>query len=241
MKLIRHLKTDWFRYGFETLAVIVGLLIAFALDNWSDTKKSTEQTRIFLDHISSNLSEDLDELIDLMAHVDSTIARSELLLNSFKTHKFEVLEATTYLTWLNLEKSFKVNKSGINALINSGRLELLSPHLNYKLQQYYALCDKLKEREDISNVFIREKYEPYFFDHFIEAVKLADVYGITEKYADDPRELILVDEAELIDNYQIEMRVLIRLVHTEAEKKLYLQLMEEAKDLVVNINREIGR
>jgi hypothetical protein len=26
MRIIKHLKSDWFRYGFETLAIIVGIL-----------------------------------------------------------------------------------------------------------------------------------------------------------------------------------------------------------------------
>lgn len=56
----------------------------------------------------------------------------------------------------------------MDALINSGRLDLLSPDLTYDLQQYYALCDKLAEREDISNSFIQEKYEPYQFEHYME-------------------------------------------------------------------------
>lgn len=38
MKIIEHLKSDWFRYGFETQAVIVGILSAFALENWRDAE-----------------------------------------------------------------------------------------------------------------------------------------------------------------------------------------------------------
>ncbi len=33
MRVFKHLRTDWFRYGFETIAVVVGILVAFALDN----------------------------------------------------------------------------------------------------------------------------------------------------------------------------------------------------------------
>ena len=36
MRIFKHLKPEWFRYGFETLAVIVGILAAFAFDNWND-------------------------------------------------------------------------------------------------------------------------------------------------------------------------------------------------------------
>jgi len=32
MRIFRHLRSEWFRYGFETLAVIIGILAAFALE-----------------------------------------------------------------------------------------------------------------------------------------------------------------------------------------------------------------
>jgi len=39
MKLLRHLRTDWFKNGFETIAVVVGILATFALDNWYEDRK----------------------------------------------------------------------------------------------------------------------------------------------------------------------------------------------------------
>lgn len=40
MSVLKHLKTDWFRYGFETLAVVVGILIAFALENRNEERQA---------------------------------------------------------------------------------------------------------------------------------------------------------------------------------------------------------
>ena len=31
MRIIKHLRSDWFRYGFETIAVIVGILFTDVL------------------------------------------------------------------------------------------------------------------------------------------------------------------------------------------------------------------
>jgi len=237
MKIIDHFKSDWFRYGFETLAVVVGILVAFALENWNEERKSEDQTSIFLNNISSNLTEDIEELQALMVHLDTSIYRAESLITSFKQGAFNELDATIFIGWLNVEKSFHVNRSGIDALINSGRLDLLSPDLTYALQQYYALCEKLAEREDISNGFIRTKYEPYYFDHFMEAARLTDVFGIPEKYVDDPREKVLIAEREITDDPKLEILVLIRLVHSEQEKEFYLQIIEKAEELRAHIKQ----
>ncbi len=50
MKIFKHLRSDWFRYGFETLAVVVGIMVAFALENWRDTQKvKKEEHEILVD------------------------------------------------------------------------------------------------------------------------------------------------------------------------------------------------
>ena len=38
-KIIKHLRKRWLRYGLETLIVVNGVLIAFALNNWNEGRK----------------------------------------------------------------------------------------------------------------------------------------------------------------------------------------------------------
>ena len=39
MKIIKGFKGNWIRHGFETLYVIVGILVAFSLDDWNESRK----------------------------------------------------------------------------------------------------------------------------------------------------------------------------------------------------------
>jgi hypothetical protein len=55
MKVFKHLRSEWFRYGFETLAVIVGILIAFALENWQDTLQIKKEEHEILLNLHSDL------------------------------------------------------------------------------------------------------------------------------------------------------------------------------------------
>jgi len=57
MKVFKHLKTDWFRYGFETLAVIVGIMIAFALESWGDTQKIKKEEHEILVNLLNDLND----------------------------------------------------------------------------------------------------------------------------------------------------------------------------------------
>jgi len=56
MKILKHLRSDWFRYGFETLAVIVGILIAFALESWNDSQKVKKEEHEILVNLLNDLN-----------------------------------------------------------------------------------------------------------------------------------------------------------------------------------------
>jgi len=55
MRVFKHLRSDWFRYGFETLAVVVGILVAFALESWRDTQKVREEEHEILVDLLNDL------------------------------------------------------------------------------------------------------------------------------------------------------------------------------------------
>ena len=58
MRIINHLTSDWFRYGFETLAVVVGILVAFALDNWNEERKQDLLEIQYLNGLRADLVND---------------------------------------------------------------------------------------------------------------------------------------------------------------------------------------
>jgi len=62
MNIIKHIKSDWFRYGFETLAVIVGILAAFALESWHEETKTKKTERGLLMELRTNLQTNIDNL-----------------------------------------------------------------------------------------------------------------------------------------------------------------------------------
>ena len=78
MKILSHLRSEWFRYGFETLAVVVGILVAFALDNWNESRKQEFLEIQYLKGLKVDLANDT-------AYYNRRIADSEgvILDNSY--------------------------------------------------------------------------------------------------------------------------------------------------------------
>jgi len=66
-KIFRVLKENWIKYGFETVVVTVGLLGAFALEGWRESRKEEKELLEIYQTISNDLQSDalaLDTILD---------------------------------------------------------------------------------------------------------------------------------------------------------------------------------
>jgi hypothetical protein len=46
--IFRYMKNNWLKYGFETAAIVVGILGAFALSTWHETRKEKASEKEYL-------------------------------------------------------------------------------------------------------------------------------------------------------------------------------------------------
>jgi len=63
-----YLKDNWLKYGFETVAIVVGILGAFALSTWHETRKEEEREKAYL----------LNLMVDLNGHLDNIEEQSSV-------------------------------------------------------------------------------------------------------------------------------------------------------------------
>jgi len=84
MKILKHLRTDWFRYGFETLAVVVGILVAFALDNWSETKHSQKEMIATMNEIREDLVHDTVSISSTLTERSLDFHAQQRILNAIR-------------------------------------------------------------------------------------------------------------------------------------------------------------
>jgi len=50
-KIILNLRENWITYGFETLVVVVGILGAFELENWKESRQDRVKEQEYLSRI----------------------------------------------------------------------------------------------------------------------------------------------------------------------------------------------
>lgn len=139
MKLLKHLRTDWFKYGFETIAVVIGILAAFALDNWNEVRKQEILEIQYLNGLKADLTSDT-------VYYSRRIAVSEQAIQANNNHirlmyqKQESVEEVKNLISLaswNSEQLTTQNSTYID-LTNSGSLGMISnPVLRDLIINYY--------------------------------------------------------------------------------------------------------
>ena len=54
-KFTKLLKRDWLKYGFETFALLVGVLGAFAAENWQDKLRDRQTEKKYIQNLISDV------------------------------------------------------------------------------------------------------------------------------------------------------------------------------------------
>ena len=150
---MKHLKSDWFRYGFETLAVIVGILVAFALENWNQERKLLKTETNLLIELQSNLNINIANLemdISVQTHGSFCI---DYIIDHLGNRRPYNDSIPYYLTHAEYAPDVVLTSSAFETL-KSYRLELIkSDHLRMAVINlfevvYPTLMQETKRLED---------------------------------------------------------------------------------------------
>ena len=134
MKIINHLKSDWFRYGFETLAVVVGILVAFALDNWNETRLTEKQINIYTEKLINDLLTDTLNINTLIVTSRTMQADIEHYFSYFDSDDIPLqnLLDSSKNVQPGFFRYFPINYTLID-MQSSGKIELLNEDLRKSL------------------------------------------------------------------------------------------------------------
>jgi len=133
------LKNNWIRYGFETLVVINGILIAFALDNWNDNRLQNIKETQYLNRLVEDLQADTTYYNDRIASSEALITYHRYFIRTmYQTQQNfkEVEDLFSPLTW-NSQHLTTQNATYIE-LTSSGNLDILNnQELKEAIIEYY--------------------------------------------------------------------------------------------------------
>ncbi len=227
----------YLRYAIgEIVLVVIGILIALQINNWNESKKKHASSVQQLQTIAQNLEEDLIQLNSMKQFTDTTLLYSDLLSRQFQTLDPVDSRTSKYILWLVLEKQTNPNKSGYETLTSSGGIGNIPLKIKELLFEYHNGLDNIEAREEISNTFIKNRYEPYFFDHYNYLInKNTKWLSIDAYFVDDPREGKDIDAAKFLTDGELEAMVFGRHFQITQQNTLYDGTIKVAQELLREI------
>lgn len=211
-------KINW-RYALgELLIVIIGISIAFALNNWAEKIRDEDEGKAYLQSLEHDLDHDLKQLDSNLVEVDKRID----FLRSLTPHLFANIPGRDSMA-MHLFKmvdpvTFRPMEATIQSLKFSGDLKLITDlDLKNQVMEHYSVYDEVEMEFDRQVSFVKEYLAPYFMQN-IDYSKLSRGGGL--EFLDDPyfRNLVF----SLMGVYQIERKVQAKAQQSALELKAML-------------------
>ena len=230
----------YMRYAIgEIVLVVIGILIALQINNWNEEKNNAAQVNKHLATLRLNLQDDVKQTEKLLFVIDTALQFSNTFLDQFKTVKPVDKSVQKYLIFLMLEHNLEVNKSGINAIINSNGMAYINEALQLKILNYYRHIEQLASREEITNSDIKLMYEPYVKANYSWIYNRTNPWPRqTEFYKNDPRPVAPIDEKSLLSDKQLEVMIFGRRFQSMRLRTLYSNTITLAEAIIVDIESD---
>ena len=151
-RIYDNLKDNWITYGFETLVVVVGILVAFGLNNWNENRKDRIREVEILTEIRENLTQDFEDHKENMGYLSHVVKSSNIILNHLNSDLPYHDSLAYHFAWLPMAANFDPINSGYDLWMSEGASIISNDSIRLKLSKLYAkdykwLRDFLKDRQ----------------------------------------------------------------------------------------------
>lgn len=161
-RIITTLSQKWPEYLLEILVLIIGIYGAFELENWNESRKSSQQEQLILSGLKEEFLQNLKELEHDHEYNTISLRAAKAILDangqSMPGRKVDSLlgHAINFAT-------FDPRRGVIDEVISSGKLNLIeSENLRYKLTQWSGELGSIQE-----DIAMRREH---FFQGLVPAV-----------------------------------------------------------------------
>ncbi|WP_258105835.1 hypothetical protein [Marinoscillum sp. MHG1-6] len=167
-------------YGIgEIFLVVIGIMIALALDNHNKTRIEKEELKNYLQKIAINVKSDLSEAERMLmgrTSQSALCAKATTLIGNREFNHEAQKTITNALFAMIIEQPINFNRSGFESLKNSGHLQHLDDsNLENLLYAYYRASDKVVFEENSlqlwSNDLDLQLHKSGFFSEWLELEK----------------------------------------------------------------------
>lgn len=240
MRIFTHLKSNWIRYGFETIAVVVGILAAFALENWGDEQEQKKEEYIILENLLNDLrnaKENSSEYINTEKQAKELLIQA---LNMNSSNEAVELPANadsifTRITWdIAMESPVIYSYTDLKNTGNAGLIssQEIRKGLTNLESSIYSLGKTLDDRLAVHQLRVDEIAASEL--NFVRSLD----FDIPELKMDQERQN---NYHQLFENPKIRNLLAMKLSLTDGVIKLRMELHEDILSLIALLEKEIAQ
>ncbi len=148
-KLIQELKQRWAKYFLEVIAITLGILGAFYLENWNQERQDNRIRHDYLKRLHADLSSDRIDIQEQLGMLENRVRSVNELMPNFNNTIVPRDTLLSLIFSLFYSEDFIENDNTFQDLVSSGHLELLAQNmLKQRLHELYSLYKDLNHHED---------------------------------------------------------------------------------------------
>lgn len=155
-RIVNHLKSEWYKYVLEIIVLILGILIAFNLDQWSDSRNSKKDEIEILKDFKRNLSADLQEMREIISFHEYSIRSSKIILEVIKDDLPYHDSLDACFSYTHAFSTFSGRVGPIEQLKNTKLAIISNDSLRLKI---ISLYDEAYPRIRLVEIAIKRDYE----------------------------------------------------------------------------------
>ena len=223
----------------EIILVVIGILIALSINNWNEQNKIDKSIISHLEILKQNLIEDQLQLQILKQNITERKQSADSAVLQMMTIKPVDNLLKKYLIMLYQEYKFSPNTNAIETINQSNEIPALNVELRTAILDYYALIERAKEREFISNTQIQTKYEPYLNEEYPNIFEKNNEWQfLASFYEKDPRPSSLIDKEKFLNDKKLESLLVSRFYQLIALEKFYEELIMSSHKILTVIEKK---
>lgn len=227
-KILKHFKKNWIRHGFETLVVVVGVLIAFTLSNWNENRKARKQEIKILKEIREDIIRDLEDHNQNLDFMNNTITASSAILHHLNNDLPYHDSLNVHFSWLLIIPDFDPVNSGYDLLVSAGVSSItndsLRKDISYLYNNTYDWIEKFYR-------FLKNNTHLFLTERMVPQLKNIELFNSAEPH----------DYDSLKSNEELKSYIKYNSEFFQTMKTGYEQRLLLAEDLIDRINEEIIR
>ena len=195
---------QWGQILFELALLVIGILIALAVNNWMDERREARAERQYLELLARDLEQDLETLDEIRRFEEAQIAASILVFRGLRAGVApgdrEAVAAA--LGQLTSRRTLRLRRAAYTNLLSTGDLRLIrNAALRDRIVRLYENNERAQTIRDRNNQeYVDRIYVTYLLDHELVAPRPASALpsvaqsnaayanriGITPRAEDDP-------------------------------------------------------